>query len=106
MSDLPKGYWQAVENLAYHILKMTQQTQQPHIENLSEEALFGENAMTDDELVEYCAQFQTAEERQIWDRLDRAFEEVVHTYGADPEELYNHVTARMFVFDVESGGYN
>lgn len=94
------GYWQAVDNLAYHIRRMTIATQVPVM--VDNPFILEED---EDTQVEFCNQFMTAEQKEEWDRLDDIFATIMFTYKTTFEETHADVFKRMIEYDIESGDF-
>lgn len=101
MSDLPAGYWQAIDNLAWEIRKLTEVTISP---------MYRENPLAIDKLgddmdkvLNFCEAAMSEAEHEMWSTLDEILGVVIDTYETDHETVWNHVFARLYQYDVESG---
>ena len=103
MSDLPKGYLQAIDNLALYIRELTIESQEPILSHIPTHQLL-ELAENNIEFLErYCEQFYTPEQKEKWDKLDEIFEMIYIEYGIDPADTAMRLEARILQYDLESG---
>lgn len=92
------GYWQAIDNLAFYIRQLSDESQLPYLQ----EAEWLWDASVEEQM-DYCRQFMTAEQEEKWDKLEEAFDEVRRTYGTSYEETFAEVQARIWLYELESG---
>jgi len=92
------GYWQAVDNLAFYIRQLADETQVPVFDD--HPWLLDED---EDFQVEFCSKFMTEEQQHKWAALDEAFLLITLTYGTTFEETYAEVYMRIWQYDLESG---
>ncbi len=91
------GYWQAIDNLAYYVRQLADESQGPLLD--SEPSLMDDF----DAALEACAANMTPEQRARWDTLETAVETIVRTYEVHPEEVWKETFARMMKYDLEAG---
>lgn len=99
MTNLPEGYWQAVENLALVTLKLTDESQTPSMSLLPDDTLFNASL---DELMDYCEKFYTSSQIQQWEYLEKIMHVICDTYKTSAELTFGHVYAKMISYDVQS----
>ena len=99
MINLPEGYWQAVENLAFFALRLSQESQTPAMALLPDETVL--NATLDD-MMEYCENFYSETQRKQWEHLETICKTVCETYKTTMELTFGHVYARMMLYDYQN----
>lgn len=93
-----QGYYQAVDRLAWEILRLSELSQRPMLDanpHLLENVELAMNV---------CQSAMAPEEIKEWDQLNAIFETIVLTYQVDPDEVYMEVFAKMYEFDVQVHG--
>lgn len=97
---MSKGYWQAVDNLAWEIRRLSSESQRPFMEENPE--------LYDDpkKAIEFCAEHMTDEQTKQWEALENIYTVIMETYNIDFDTLYPHVFARMFQYDIEAGEFD
>ena len=92
------GYWQAIDNLAFYVRKLSLESQVP---------IFMANPWLVDESeefqIEFCTRHQTEEQQQQWAQLDKTYFVIMETYDVPYEEVYNDALARSIQYDLEAG---
>ncbi|MBT8440225.1 MAG: hypothetical protein KJO91_10900 [Gammaproteobacteria bacterium] len=92
------GYWQAIDNLAYYIRHLSEQTQVPVLQAHPEIWDKSQQYQT-----EFCRKFMSSEELAKWDNLDVAFGTVMETYGTEYDETFADVQLKMWKDEFTSG---
>jgi len=95
----PIGYLQSIDNLAYYTRLLSEESQQPHMDDNPQWMDGGDM----EDISDRCSELMTNEENADWDRLDDIADTITKTYHIPPDRVMQDVTARMLQYDIDSG---
>lgn len=94
------GYSQAIENLAFYMRELANETQRPILE--ANPWLYDEDEETK---ISFCNEQMSEEQRQRWSELDSAFAMIMTTYDVKMYEVYADTFTRIMEYDIEAGDF-